>query len=109
VAVVQSQLVDLFNLEKRVPERLPTTGGVGNIPTTWTLVSTGDFDGDGMSDVLWRDSSGNTSIWYMNRHRSLRRRASAQTRPRRRLLRPAISAAMASRAAQGLPTYRYPV
>src|SRR5262245_38401260 len=25
-----------------------------------------DFDADGKSDILWRDSSGNTAIWLMN-------------------------------------------
>jgi hypothetical protein len=29
-------------------------------------VGTGDFNGDGMSDVLWRDTNGNVSIWEMN-------------------------------------------
>ena len=27
---------------------------------------TGDFDGDGKGDILWRDTSGNTAIWLMN-------------------------------------------
>jgi hypothetical protein len=26
----------------------------------------GDADGDGRSDLLWRDISGNTAIWFMN-------------------------------------------
>ena len=30
------------------------------------MVGTGDFNGDGMSDIVWRDTSGNTSIWLMN-------------------------------------------
>jgi hypothetical protein len=30
------------------------------------VLGTGDVNGDGMSDVVWRDSSGNTSIWLMN-------------------------------------------
>jgi FG-GAP-like repeat len=29
-------------------------------------VGTGDFNGDGMSDILWRDTSGNVAIWEMN-------------------------------------------
>jgi hypothetical protein len=38
---------------------------IGNVPTAWSLL-TGDYNGDGKSDVLWRDISGNTSIWFMN-------------------------------------------
>ena len=33
---------------------------------TTTVVKTGDFNGDGKSDILWCDSAGNTSIWLMN-------------------------------------------
>ncbi len=29
-------------------------------------MGTGDFDGDGKSDILWRDTSGNVAIWLMN-------------------------------------------
>ena len=29
-------------------------------------MGTGDFNGDGKSDIVWRDDSGNTSIWLMN-------------------------------------------
>jgi FG-GAP repeat len=36
------------------------------VSTTWTIVQTGDYDGDGKSDLLWQDTSGNTSIWFMN-------------------------------------------
>ena len=35
---------------------------VGNIPTSWSVVGTGDFNGDGMTDIVWRDSVGDTSI-----------------------------------------------
>jgi hypothetical protein len=36
------------------------------VPTTWSIVQTGDYNGDGLSDLLLRDSLGNTSIWFMN-------------------------------------------
>jgi hypothetical protein len=26
----------------------------------------GDFDGNGMSDTLWRDTSGDAAIWFIN-------------------------------------------
>jgi hypothetical protein len=32
----------------------------------WRQVGTGDFNGDGNSDILWRDTSGNVAIWLMN-------------------------------------------
>jgi hypothetical protein len=39
---------------------------VGNIPTTWSVVGTGDFNGDGMTDIAWRDTAGDTAIWLMS-------------------------------------------
>jgi hypothetical protein len=41
-------------------------GSLGTVPTSWSIVETGDFNGDGKSDILWRDTSGNTAIWFMN-------------------------------------------
>jgi hypothetical protein len=36
------------------------------VPVLTFLALTGDFNGDGKSDLLWRDNLGNTSIWFMN-------------------------------------------
>jgi hypothetical protein len=41
-------------------------GSPGSVPTSWAIVETGDFDGDGKSDLLWHDVSGNTAIWLMD-------------------------------------------
>jgi hypothetical protein len=44
-----------------------STTVVGNAAiATWTIIGIGDFKGDGKSDFLWRDNSGNLSIWEMD-------------------------------------------
>jgi hypothetical protein len=36
-------------------------------PSGWTILGTGDFNGDGMTDILWRNlSTGQNAIWQMN-------------------------------------------
>jgi hypothetical protein len=39
---------------------------VANVPGQWSIELTGDYNGDGMGDLLWRDTSGNVAIWEMN-------------------------------------------
>jgi Glucose / Sorbosone dehydrogenase/FG-GAP-like repeat len=39
---------------------------LGLVPTSWGVAVTGDFNGDGMSDILWRNTNGDASIWFMN-------------------------------------------
>jgi hypothetical protein len=36
------------------------------VATTWSIALVGDYNGDGMSDLHWRDTSGNTAMWFMN-------------------------------------------
>ena len=44
-----------------------TLEGTGTGSGLYTYVfSTHDFNGDGKSDIAWRDTGGNTSIWFMN-------------------------------------------
>jgi hypothetical protein len=43
-----------------------SSAGVASVPIAWSVAGTGDFNGDGMGDLLWRDTSGNTAIWLMN-------------------------------------------
>jgi hypothetical protein len=46
---------------------IQSTASVAAVPpsTTWTIVQTGDYNGDGHSDILWADRSGNLAIWFM--------------------------------------------
>jgi hypothetical protein len=43
-----------------------SAGSLGNVPTNWSILQTGDYDGNGKFDLLWRDNGGNTAIWFMN-------------------------------------------
>ena len=36
------------------------------MPLTWSVAETGDSNGDGMSDILWIDKTGNVAVWFMN-------------------------------------------
>jgi FG-GAP repeat len=39
----------------------------------WSIVATGDFNGDGKGDIVWRNTSGTTAIWLMNGSTLLKR------------------------------------
>jgi hypothetical protein len=42
------------------------SGSLGAVPGNWVIAETGDFNADGFSDILWRDtSSGAAAIWFM--------------------------------------------
>jgi hypothetical protein len=34
-----------------------------NVPTSWHVAGTGDFNGDGRDDILWRNDNGNMTDW----------------------------------------------
>jgi streptogramin lyase len=43
------------------------TASLGNVTTNWAIAGIGDFNGDGVPDILWRDSnSGTVVIWFLN-------------------------------------------
>jgi hypothetical protein len=46
--------------------RITTTVDFGPVPPSWTIAGVGDFDGNGSTDILWRDNLGNVGIWLMN-------------------------------------------
>ena len=34
--------------------------------SNWAVAATGDFNGDGKTDILWQDKAGDVSMWLMN-------------------------------------------
>jgi hypothetical protein len=43
-----------------------STGVIANVPTNWSIIGQRDFTGNGNTDLLWRDNSGNLAMWFMN-------------------------------------------
>jgi FG-GAP repeat len=35
------------------------------VPGTFQIAQTGDYNGDGKTDILWSDGSGHYSTWFM--------------------------------------------
>jgi hypothetical protein len=49
-----------------LPAQFVVTAGFAMRPVNGTLTGTHDFNGDGMSDIAWRDTSGDGAIWLTN-------------------------------------------
>jgi plastocyanin len=45
-----------------------STTDFGIVPPSWAPALTGDFNGDGKGDILWRNMNGDTSIWFMTKN-----------------------------------------
>ena len=43
-----------------------TVAGIGNVPTSWSVVGQRDLNGDDKTDILWLNSSGEVGMWLMN-------------------------------------------
>ena len=48
-----------------------TLSGISDLPAlpnpAYAIVGTGDFNGDGKPDILWRNTTtGANAVWYMN-------------------------------------------
>jgi ELWxxDGT repeat protein len=41
-------------------------GSIVKPDASWNVAGVGDFDGDGRSDILWRNASGEVTAWLMN-------------------------------------------
>jgi serralysin len=39
---------------------------IGNPGPSWHVIGTGDFNGDGKSDILFQNTNGSVAIWLMN-------------------------------------------
>jgi hypothetical protein len=48
-----------------VANGIPSVGTAVNIPTNWSVVGVADFNGDGLGDILWRDTAGDYAVWLM--------------------------------------------
>ena len=77
VAGHQRQQRHLVHERQRRSPRPPPSA---TIPTSWTVVGTGDFNGDGLGDILWGDSNGNLAVWLMNGANVVSSGASAPSR-----------------------------
>ncbi len=45
---------------------LQTSRSVGFSDPTWKILASGDFNGDGISDIVWQQPDGSLAIWLMN-------------------------------------------
>jgi hypothetical protein len=46
---------------------------IGIVSSNWQIAGAGDFDGDGYTDILWRNTAnGLESLWLMNPDQSVR-------------------------------------
>jgi hypothetical protein len=39
---------------------------IGSAPSDWHIAGTGDFNGDGKTDILWRNDNGNVGTWHLD-------------------------------------------
>jgi len=40
-----------------------TAVDLGMVPTSWVIQGVGDFDGNGLADILWRNVNGDAGLW----------------------------------------------
>jgi hypothetical protein len=42
------------------------TSVIGSASSDWKIAGTGDYNGDGNADILWRNDLGGVATWQMN-------------------------------------------
>jgi hypothetical protein len=46
---------------------IPNTSiGLPTTPTTWQFYASGDFNGDGINDIVWKQPNGTLTVWLMS-------------------------------------------
>src|ERR1700722_16745211 len=58
-------LITLASASNVLNSLIPTTADT-SLANSLCLAKTHDFNGDGKSDLIWRDGSGNLAVWLMN-------------------------------------------
>ncbi|MBE9032871.1 VCBS repeat-containing protein, partial [filamentous cyanobacterium LEGE 11480] len=64
------QVWTVNNISEVIATNIVQDGGNAlTIPPSWSIIDTGDFDGNGIADILWQGTDGPNQvvgIWYMN-------------------------------------------
>ncbi len=47
-------------------QQIINASNIGQASNDWHIAGTGDFNGDGKSDILWRNDNGTVGIWDLN-------------------------------------------
>ena len=55
-------VIELIDATKANPTKGKVEAANLNLPTDWNVVGTGDFNADGLGDILWRDNNGGVVI-----------------------------------------------
>ena len=57
--------VEIWFMDPAGSGKHTSSASLGIIANAWTIVGTGDFNGDGTADILWHNTNGAASMWLM--------------------------------------------